>query len=127
VKSSLPPFRATHILEPMLGRPFGYSVKHCSTSLLKKDFICAKKKKKKKKDFIPFLITPSLPHVHFFHFSVTCSLGFNDSIKFLESLFSLIPFERAGPTLVLECYDKVHETRDKIFNKRHANKFCTVI
>jgi hypothetical protein len=26
------------------------------------------------------------------------------STKFLESVFSLIPFQRAGPTLVLECY-----------------------
>jgi hypothetical protein len=26
------------------------------------------------------------------------------STKFLESLLSLILFERAGPTLVLECY-----------------------
>jgi hypothetical protein len=28
-----------NILEPVLGRPFGYSAKHCSKSLLKKDFI----------------------------------------------------------------------------------------
>jgi hypothetical protein len=28
-----------NILEPVLGRPYGYSAKHCSKSLLKKDFI----------------------------------------------------------------------------------------
>jgi hypothetical protein len=77
--------------EPVLGRPSDYSAKHCSESLLKKDFI-------------PFLSSIPLPRACFFHFSDTYSLGSNDSIKFLESLLSLIPFQRAGPALVLECY-----------------------
>jgi hypothetical protein len=54
------------------------------------------------------MLTPSLSHVHFFHFSDTCNhvvFGSNGSINFLESLLSLIPFQRAGPALVLECYD----------------------
>jgi hypothetical protein len=54
------------------------------------------------------MLTPPLPHVCFFHFSDTCSLGSlgsNGSTKFLESLLSLIPFQRADPTLVLECYE----------------------
>jgi hypothetical protein len=51
------------------------------------------------------MLTPSLPHVHFFHFSNTCSLGSNGSTKFLESLLSSILFQRAGPVLVLECYE----------------------
>jgi hypothetical protein len=55
------------------------------------------------------MLTPSLSHVHFFHFSDTCSLGSRGSTKFLESLLSLIPFQRAGPTLVLECYDSLSE------------------
>jgi hypothetical protein len=50
------------------------------------------------------MLNPSLPHVQFFHFSDTCSLGSNGSTKFLKSLLSLIPFERAGPALVLKCY-----------------------
>jgi hypothetical protein len=50
------------------------------------------------------MFTSSLPYIHFFHFSDTYSLGSNGSTKFLESLLSLIPFERAGPVLVLECY-----------------------
>jgi hypothetical protein len=32
-------YKPHNILEPVLGRPFGYSAKHCSKSLLKKDFI----------------------------------------------------------------------------------------
>jgi hypothetical protein len=72
-------FPAQHnILELVLEGRFDYSTNYCSKSLLKKDFI-------------PFL-TPSLPNVHFFHFSDTCSLGSNGSTKFLESLLSLIPF-----------------------------------
>jgi hypothetical protein len=51
--------------------------------------------------------TPLLPHVCFFHFSDTCSLGSNGSTKILESLLSLIPFQRAHPALVLECYDHI--------------------
>jgi hypothetical protein len=50
------------------------------------------------------MFTPPLPHVCFFHFSDTCSLGYNGSTKILESLLSLIPFLRADPALVLECY-----------------------
>jgi hypothetical protein len=50
------------------------------------------------------MLTPSLPHVHFFHFSDTCSLDSNGLTKFLKSLLSLIPFQRADPALVLECY-----------------------
>jgi hypothetical protein len=50
------------------------------------------------------MFTPLLPHVCFFHFSDTCSLGSNGYIKFLESLLTLIPFQRADPALVLECY-----------------------
>jgi hypothetical protein len=50
------------------------------------------------------MLTPPLPHACFFHFSDTCSLGSNGSTKFLESMFSLILFWRAGPALVLECY-----------------------
>jgi hypothetical protein len=50
------------------------------------------------------MLTPALQHVCFFHFSDTCSLGSNGSTKILESLLSLIPFQRADPTLVLECY-----------------------
>jgi hypothetical protein len=49
---------------------------------------------------------PPLPHACFFHFSDTCSLGSNGSTKFLESTLPLIPFWRAGPALVLECYEK---------------------
>ena len=50
------------------------------------------------------MLTPPLPHACFFHFSDTCSLGSNSSAKFLESMSPLIPFWRAGPALVLECY-----------------------
>jgi hypothetical protein len=50
------------------------------------------------------MLTLPLPHVCFFHFSDTCSLGFNGYTKFLEALLSLIPFQRSNPTLVLECY-----------------------
>jgi hypothetical protein len=50
------------------------------------------------------MLTPPLPHVCFFHFSDTCSLGSNGSTKFLEPVLSLIPFQRADPALVLECY-----------------------
>jgi hypothetical protein len=50
------------------------------------------------------MLTPTLPHACFFHFSDTCSLGSKGSTKFLESMLSLIPFWRAGPALVLECY-----------------------
>jgi hypothetical protein len=32
-------WRCSNILGPVLGQPFGYIVKHCSKSLLKKDFI----------------------------------------------------------------------------------------
>jgi hypothetical protein len=55
------------------------------------------------------MLTPPLSHVCFFYFSDTCnlgSLGSNGSTKFLESLLSLIPFQRADPALVLECYDR---------------------
>jgi hypothetical protein len=31
------------------------------------------------------MLIPSLPHMHYFHFSYTCYLGSNDSTKFLES------------------------------------------
>jgi hypothetical protein len=31
------------------------------------------------------MLIPSLPHIHFFHFSDKCYLGFNGSAKFLES------------------------------------------
>jgi hypothetical protein len=52
------------------------------------------------------MLTPPLPHVHFFHFSDTCSLGSNGFTKFLALLLSLIPFQRAdlADLLVLECY-----------------------
>jgi hypothetical protein len=52
------------------------------------------------------MLTPLLPHVCFFHFSDTCNLGSNGSTKFLESLLTLIPFQRADPALVLECYER---------------------
>jgi hypothetical protein len=51
------------------------------------------------------MLTPPLPHACFFYFSDTCSLGSNGSTKFLESMLPLIPFRRAAPALVLECYD----------------------
>jgi hypothetical protein len=89
------PFFGLHnILEPMMGQPSGYSAKHCSKSLLKKDLFL----------FKVVMLTPPLPHVCFFHFSDTCSLGSNGSTKFLELLLSLIPFQRADPALVLKCY-----------------------
>jgi hypothetical protein len=47
------------------------------------------------KDFIPFLVvmlTPSLPHIYFFHFSDTCYLGFNGPTKFLESIVTFDSF-----------------------------------
>jgi hypothetical protein len=50
------------------------------------------------------MFIPSLPHMHFFHFTDTCYLGSNDSTKLLEPLLSLIPFWRAAVALVLECY-----------------------
>jgi hypothetical protein len=50
------------------------------------------------------ILTLSLPHVHFSDTCSLISLGSNGSTKFLESLLSLIPFQRAGPALVLECY-----------------------
>jgi hypothetical protein len=31
------------------------------------------------------MFIPSLPHMHFFHFSDTCYLGSNGSTKFLKS------------------------------------------
>jgi hypothetical protein len=65
------------------------------------------------------MLTPSLPHVHFFHFSDTCSLGSNGSTKFLESLLSLIPFERAGPLLVLECY--AYTMKQQYFLEQNSN------
>jgi hypothetical protein len=43
------------------------------------------------------MLTPPLPHAHFFHFSDTCSLDSNGSTKFLASMWSLIPFQRADP------------------------------
>jgi hypothetical protein len=55
------------------------------------------------------MFTPPLPHACFFQFSDTCSLGSNGSTKFLESMLSLILFWRAGPALVLECYDSLSE------------------
>ena len=51
------------------------------------------------------MLTPSLPHVHFNDTCSLISLGSNGSTKFLESLLSLIPFQRASPALVLECYE----------------------
>jgi hypothetical protein len=50
------------------------------------------------------MLAPPLPHVHFFRFSDTCSLGSNGSTKFLSSMLSKIPFQRVDPALVLECY-----------------------
>jgi hypothetical protein len=50
------------------------------------------------------MLTPPLPHVCFFHFTDTRSLGSNGSTKFLESLLSFIPFQRADSALILECY-----------------------
>jgi hypothetical protein len=53
------------------------------------------------------MFTHPLPYACFFHFIDTCSLGSNGSTKFLESMLSLIPFWRASPALVLECYEVV--------------------
>jgi hypothetical protein len=78
----------------VLGRPFGYSTKRCSKSLLKLDFIL----------FLSSLLTPPLLHVCFFYFNDICSLGSNGSTKILESLLSLIPFYGADLALVLEFY-----------------------
>jgi hypothetical protein len=50
------------------------------------------------------MLTPSLPHVHFSDTCSLISLGSNGSTKFLESLLSLIPFQRPGLALVQECY-----------------------
>jgi hypothetical protein len=75
------------------------------------------------------MLTPSLPHVHF---SDTCSLGSNGSTKFLESLLSLIPFQRAGPALVLECYVNaiyvypIFIKLDK-FNQNIQHKFALLV
>jgi hypothetical protein len=38
------------------------------------------------------MLTPSLPHIHFFHFSDTCYLGSNGSTKFLESTIFFYSF-----------------------------------
>jgi hypothetical protein len=51
------------------------------------------------------MLIPSLPHMHFFHFSGTCYLGSNGFTNLWNPLFSLILFWRAAQTLVLECYD----------------------
>jgi hypothetical protein len=51
------------------------------------------------------MFTPSLPHIHFFHFSNTCYLNSNGSTKFLESIVVLIPFWKANLAVVLECYE----------------------
>jgi hypothetical protein len=50
------------------------------------------------------MLTPLLAHVCFFHFNDTCSLNSNGSTKFLESLLSLILFQKADLALLLECY-----------------------
>jgi hypothetical protein len=50
------------------------------------------------------MLIPSLPHMHFFHFSYTCYLGSNGSIKVLESTIVFDSFWRAILELVLECY-----------------------
>jgi hypothetical protein len=44
------------------------------------------------------MLTPSLPHTHFFHFSETCYLGSNDSIKFLESIVIFDSFSEGCST-----------------------------
>jgi hypothetical protein len=43
------------------------------------------------------MLTLPLPHVCFFHFSDTCSLGSNGSTKFLESLLFFILFLEGQP------------------------------
>jgi hypothetical protein len=50
------------------------------------------------------MLTPPLPHVCFYYFIDSSSLGSNGSTKFLESLLSLTLFWMAGPTLVVECF-----------------------
>jgi hypothetical protein len=62
------------------------------------------------------MLTPLLPHVCFFHFSDTCSLGFHGSTKFWESSLSLIPFQRANLALVLECYGLLRMATNILFN-----------
>jgi hypothetical protein len=72
------------------------------------------------------MFTPSLPHLHF---SDTCSLiniGSNGSTKFLESLLSLIPFQRAGPALVLECYG-VNFITPKLMKIRWSSLFLGLL
>jgi hypothetical protein len=36
------------------------------------------------------------------------SLGSNGFTKFLESMLSLVPFQKVDPTLVLECYEPLY-------------------
>jgi hypothetical protein len=55
------------------------------------------------------MLTPPLLHYHMYVSSTlvthaTCYLGSNGSTKFLESLLSLIPFQRTDLALILECY-----------------------
>jgi hypothetical protein len=45
------------------------------------------------------MLTPSLQHIYFFHFSNTWNLGSNGSTRFWEPLLW-----RAALTLILECY-----------------------
>ena len=51
------------------------------------------------------MFTPSLPHIHFFHFSNTCYLGSNGSTKFLDSIVVFIPFRRANLAVVPKSYE----------------------
>ena len=66
------------------------------------------------------MLTSLLPHVCFFHFSDACNLGSNGSIKFLESMLSFIPIQRADPTLFPKCYDGI---TDPILGKLPQGKW----
>ena len=66
------------------------------------------------------MLIPSLQHIHFFHFSDTCYLGFNDSTKFLESIVVFEFFWKAALVVVLECYEAYQVLT---LDNEHAKKY----
>jgi hypothetical protein len=51
------------------------------------------------------MLTPSLPHMHFFYFNDICYLSSNGSSKSLESIVTFYSFLEAALALILEFYE----------------------
>jgi hypothetical protein len=72
------------------------------------------------------MFTPSMPHMHFFHFCETCNLDSNSSTKILGTIVVFYSFWRATLALVLEYHEEIQWMKKKLEGGQKLPNLCVV-